>query len=741
MIKNSEPDYISHLFRRIDGTWAFQSNDVHLEGVARRAETFANAFGMASWGRTLGLLHDKGKENPIFQAYIKKNSGYDPSAICVGHPWHAFVGGVIAHRLFHGQGDCLLANPIIAHHAGLYDQDEVKGRVSERVPEGVDTDVRLPQLVPPCFPNFQNKDCHHLVRMLFSCLVDADRLDTEAFMNPEQAALRVRKAGIEDLLEMLRAHLKKVREAAPDTLVNRLRQKVQERCKDAGGLAPGFYSLTVPTGGGKTLSSLLWALEHAAKHGLRRVVIAIPYTSIIVQTAAILKQIFGEENVLEHHSDVAPDTKDDNNDRAPQEERYDEQWTRARLATENWDCPIVVTTNVQLFESMFAASAGTCRKLHNIVRSVVILDEAQMLPMDFLRPVVDALDTYRRLFNVSVLFTTASQPVLQGHIEGSRPAASFDALENVTEIIPKDWQLYEKLRRVKIEIDAAPTTYDSLSARIAGHDRVLCIVATRRDAYELFRRLPDEGLTVHLSRSMCPFHVLQKLNEVKAALRSDTPQPVRVVATALVEAGVDIDFPVVYRQEAGLDSVLQAAGRCNREGRSEELGITHVFSLVGESCYPLGTMTATNEARKSLGGQRDWFAPDTMADYFRQVHCRCQSFDKEGICDELYSAEPQFRTAAEKFRLINDDSVSVGIAFGQGSELAEKIRRGGLTQELARRFSRYQVNIRWYEFEKLRKQGAIEEIAPHCYFAGGIAYNAQCGLLISNKPADEIYIV
>ena len=322
----------------------------------------------------------------------------------------------------------------------------------------------------------------------------------------------------------------------------------------------------MPTGGGKTLASILWALYHAVKNHHQRIIIAIPYTSIIVQTASTLRKIFGDENVLEHHSNLNPE---DIKDRKLRE--------RLQLATENWDYPIIVTTNVQLFESLFSNKRSDCRKLHNIVNSVIILDEVQTLPLGFYKPIVHTFDTLHRIFGVSVLFTTASQPILSGRIEGTNPFASFDALTEVHEIIPTEVQLHEKLRRVNLNFMEGARTYDEIAEELAKHPKVLCIVNTRKNAKELFDRLPKEGIRLHLSRMMCPDHVADTIKRIKEALKEGGDKPIRVVATQLIEAGVDIDFPIVYRQEAGLDSILQAAGRCNREGK---LGIsdTYVFS-------------------------------------------------------------------------------------------------------------------------------------------------------------------
>lgn len=299
----------------------------------------------------------------------------------------------------------------------------------------------------------------------FSCLVDADRLDTERFMDVESWRKRGNSATLADLLPQLEAYMQKLQSNAADTKVNRIRQQVKEQCSRTSSSEKGFYSLTVPTGGGKTLSSLLWAMKHAVSHSMNRIIIAIPYTSIIVQTAGLLKEIFGEENVLEHHSNFDPDDIKDEENRE-----------KAKLATENWDYPIIVTTNVQLFESMFSNKTSDCRKLHNMANSILVLDEVQMLPTGFLRPIVDALKAYQEMFGVSVLFTTASQPVLSGLIEGTNPKADFKGIEHIKEIIPEEFALHDQLRRVKLSIDDTGKTYDEIAAKVSEYNKVLCIV-------------------------------------------------------------------------------------------------------------------------------------------------------------------------------------------------------------------------------------------------------------------------
>lgn len=630
---------IAHLFKEDDNRWKIQSNEEHCAGVAGLASRFAGEFGMSSWGGLIGFLHDKGKESNAFQQHIKKVSGYSPEVKVIGNYHHAYVGGAIAGKQYGKSADNLIVNQILSHHSGLHDSDEIDAAIKKemdqnhdgQLPPEINTDIGTIKLNKPPFVLSPN-DFHHLARMLFSCLVDADYLDTESFMDKTSSELRSGKATLTELLPKLENYLLELKANATDSAVNHVRDEVQNQCIRTSESPIGFYSLTVPTGGGKTLSSLVWAMRHAIHNGQDRVIVAIPYTSIIVQTASILRNIFGEENVLEHHSNADPEQIRD--------ERLRE---RMRLATENWDYPIIVTTNVQLFESMFDNRPSVCRRLHNIVNSVIILDEVQTLQVDYLQPIVDSLKTYNKLFKMSVLFTTASQPVLSGVIEGCNPKASFSGINEIKEIIPENFRLHDKLRRVRLDIDNEGKTYDEVAGMLTRHKRVLCVVNTRNDAKELYKRLPQEGVTLHLSKMMCPAHIRETIAKIKTALKDDENEIIRVVSTQLIEAGVDIDFPVVFRQEAGLDSVLQAAGRCNREGNLNS-GTTYVFSLANEHNLPKGDIQDGNNARKSIVGDHDWFDPSTMKLYFRQLYCRKDSFDKKNIKDYLYKKDPCFET-------------------------------------------------------------------------------------------------
>lgn len=721
-------DCISHI--KFSNEWIIQTNDVHSSGVAEYAYRFASIFGMEEYGRVMGLIHDKGKERKGFQQHIMLASGYAPDTIIDSPSEHAYVGGLIAQELFPREHS-LFSNAVMGHHRGLYDDDEWKNKLEEAIPVEVSVSPISADLnLPDSLKEVKQRDIHHLERMLFSCLVDADFLDTESFMSPEQGSLRGRGDSLSVLLDRLEKYLDQLKQASMPSEVNDIRNYVQTCCRDSGNSGAGYYSLTVPTGGGKTLSSILWALRHAVFNKKERIIVAIPYTSIIAQTAAVLKRIFGDQNVLEHHSDV--DYVDPTS----------ELTKSLQLATENWDYPIVVTTNVQFFESIFSNKPSRCRKLHNIANSVIILDEAQVLPNEFLHPIVDALETYHRIFRCSILFTTASQPTLSGSIRGTNPLASFEALPDIKEIIPKEAELHKKLRRTWISFDDNASSYDEIATRVAEAERVLCIVNSRKDAKEIFERLPDEGVRIHLSRMMCPAHVKKSIRLLKEALKDSKKTIIRVVSTQLIEAGVDIDFPVVYRQEAGLDSVLQAAGRCNREGRLP-LCPVYVFSLTKEHPLPPGYITQTNNARKNMGLEHDWFSQEAMDIYFKQLYSRVDSFDRAQIGDLLNNpASIMFETAATAFQLIDDNSVPVIVNWEGGMDLVQEWISSGPSASLRRAISNYVVNVRQKDFDRLFATGGVQQLDEQLYYIKDSSfYREDVGLVVDGKWTEEIKFI
>ena len=720
---------ISHLY--FDTEWHIQSNADHCEGVAKIASEFASEFGMGDWGRMLGLLHDRGKESEGFQAHIKRSSDYDCSATSLLPSFHSMAGAKIIHSIGIMDGFFWLSNSIAGHHRGLYNNDELELKMQEENLADVSRDIPSIELKLP--ENLSStQDSSHITRMLFSSLVDADRLDTERFMSPQKYAQRKLNSTIHELKEALDRHLE-ILSAKSAGKLNKIRSDIQNFCRECTTENSGFFSLTVPTGGGKTLSSMVWALNYALKHNKKRIIIAIPFTSIIVQTAAVLKEIFGEDNVIEHHSALN------------EEKNNDDENTYAHLASQNWDAPIIVTTNVQLFESMYSNRPSACRKLHSICNSIVILDEVQSLPLTYLQPIVEVMASYVRLFNTSFLFSSATQPILTGeHIGSSGKVFNGIKSSEIKEIIPSDYDLHNQLRRVRINFIKEPLNYDDLGQQFSSFNRMLCVVNTRKHALEIFNSLiPLDGVRdFHLSRYMCGAHILSVIDEIKKNLKKGDIG-VRVISTQLIEAGVDMDFPVVFRQMSGLDSILQAAGRCNREGK-EDKGETYVFSLENEK--NIGMMGFAADVMKdiiSVHPDIDCFDPASIELYYKKLYSRTPNFDKDDI--GRLQANPmkcQYEEVAKRFRLIDEKGINVVVNYGEAEELIERLRYSGPSRKLSRELGRYSVNIPIHLFKSLNSGGLIEEPYKGIYFIPyKEQYDEKRGLKADNDFWEQNFII
>ncbi len=714
---------ISHLRKDSETSeWIIQTNEEHSTGVASFASKFAGDFGMASWGEALGYLHDLGKGTNAFQNYIRYTSGYDTSVRPEGDTHHAMIGALIAKDIY-PKDYVLLVNPIIGHHRGLYDFSDLSLKLQREKPE----EITIPDITLSSPLSYEKniEDFHHVIRMLFSCLVDADYLDTERFMNPDSFNRRSREYTLKPLLERLEKYLSELNSSTTDSPVNQVRQMVQQYSRDNSGGKPYIYEMTVPTGGGKTLSSLLWALRHAVNNDLRRIIIAIPFTSIIEQTAFTLKSIFGEENVLEHHSQVTRDSTDDK-----------ELSNRIALASENWDYPIIVTTNVRLFESMFHHKPSRCRRLHNLAKSVIIMDEVQTLPLSLYDPILQALNALHRTFGSSILLTTASQPVLCGTIRGCNPLTKCDGLTHKPiPIIPHDESLWRPLRRVDLVLERERYTYDAIASRLSTYRRVLCIVNKRISAREIHRHLPASDSTIHLSKMMCPAHLKQQLAKIKQLL-SDPSNEIRVIATQLIEAGVDVDFPIVFRQEAGLDSIIQAAGRCNREGKLAKKGKTFVFSLSEPNSIPAGFLTKANDARRDMGEINDWFSDEAMEIFFKKLHARINTFDHYQTQNDLIKYH-KFQTASENFKYIDNEGQPVIVNWDKSMRLLEQYKESGPNYHIIKALSQYSVSITQAQLIQLRKLGLVEEVDNLFVVTHPQAYDEQTGLSVDNEWLDE----
>jgi CRISPR-associated endonuclease/helicase Cas3 len=546
----------------------------HLALVGKLAATFAAPFDAGLLGDAAGRLHDIGKMSAAFQTYIRGNGA-------LKGPDHATAGAREAAQIYGPQLGRILAYCIAGHHAGLADggTEHAPGTLSHRLGtkqieafEGWEAHAgALPEIrqVPaPLKVRSQHSGFERafFIRMLFSALVDADFLATEQFyaLAKEEPVTR----GFVNSLATLRDRLdaKLAGKASTATPINRLRADILAHVRAQASQPPGLFSLTVPTGGGKTLTSLAFALDHAIAHGLDRIVYVIPYTSIIEQTAQVFRDAVGDEgDVLEHHSAVEWDPKSGEQD----DDEGREGLKKLRRDAENWDVRIVVTTSVQFFESLFAARPSACRKLHNLAKSVIIFDEAQTLPLPLLRPCMAAIETLATGYGASVVLCTATQPAL-----GKQDGFTHGGLENVRELAPDPQGLYSKLKRVRVEIAPVPVGDEALATQLRAQDQVLCIVNSRTHARDLYAQIRDAPGARHLTTLMCPLHRRATLAEIRRELKDE--KPVRLIATSLIEAGVDIDFPAVWRAMTGLDSIAQAAGRCNREGSRDD-GVVHVF--------------------------------------------------------------------------------------------------------------------------------------------------------------------
>jgi len=670
----------------------------HLEGTATLARGFAENFNSGDYGYYCGMLHDIGKYSQQFQKRIHGSSQRVD---------HSSAGAIEVKRELPGLG-WLLAYCIAGHHTGLPDggskvdtgiEPTLNGRLKRlNLPsysdfrDDLETKTFFPKLTKPIKMLGENGFTYSFfTRMLFSCLVDADFLDTEAFMSSSEV-----ERGIDYSIDNL--YLKLQNEIAkfgnPKSELNKKRNEILNCCIEKALLPKGLYTLTVPTGGGKTISSLAFALRHAKEHGMKRIIYVIPYTSIIEQNAAVFKNILGAEYVLEHHSNFNYDDED-------------ETMTRLRLATENWDMPVIVTTNVQFFESVFANKTSRCRKLHNIANSVIIFDEAQMFPTEYLLPCIRAISEFVYNYGSTAVLCSATQPALSGLFPKELPA---------TEICENTAELYDFFNRAKI-VSIGQIEDNELAVRLDSEKQVLCIVNTRGQAQNLFNLLDSDG-SFHLSTFMYPAHRKSVLNEIRERLKNDLT--CRVVSTSLIEAGVDVDFPTVFRSMSGLDSQIQAAGRCNREGkRDKDKSIVSVFEPSDEyKRHQPSAIKLPTEIAKSVARQfADVSTPEAIKEYFLQIYkMKGEGLDIKQIVKRLedgavFGFSFPFSQIASEFRLIDSITRSVVIPFDDTATLQlQRLKGGERSKQLLRSIQTYTVNIYQRDYDALYGAGLIEPL-------------------------------
>lgn len=697
------------------GQQAWQALDDHLLCVAEMAATRAERFGMADAGYAAGLLHDLGKYSEPFQRRLKGS----PERVD-----HSTAGAIIAKKYFPGGLGDLLAYVIVGHHAGLAngrdagERTPLKDRLKADIPV-INTqwqkELKLPEtLLPPEHFKLRRDRAFlqyaFLARMLFSCLVDADYIDTETFYAKHETGLAQRRGGgtsLKQLREALNEHLAKF---DTEKGINRLRGHILREVRNKAEMKPGCFTLTVPTGGGKTLASLAFALDHAIRHGMDRVIYVIPFTSIVEQNAAVFRHAlgkYGAEAVLEHHSTFDAETASKGDKTSLDKLKRD---------SENWDAPIIVTTSVQFLESLFAAKTSRCRKLHNIARSVVILDEAQTMPLPLLRPSVAALDELALNYHASIVLCTATQPAL---LETDDAEHSFaGGFKDIEELAPDPKKLYRELKRVTVRhigsLDDAQLRDELLDV-----EQVLCIVNNRRHARALYESLAGQPGVFHLTTAMYAVHRRQVLQQIRETLA--VGKPCRVISTSLIEAGVDVDFPRVLRAEAGLDSIAQAAGRCNREGkRTPEESEVRIFATANEEWAPPPELKQFAQATREVlrKHSHDPLSLEAIDAYFKLLYWQqgADQLDKHQLLSLIEKSGIDglpFETLEKQFRLIDNNQKSVIIPLDCEARKAIKdLAFATSPGRIARKLQLYTVQVPHNGFRALEKAGAIAPIEP-----------------------------
>jgi len=696
-MQNMERPFAAHIRENAD----VQSVKDHLEGTAHLAKRFGDAFDNGDYAYVCGMVHDIGKYSKEFQKRIWENG---PKID------HSTAGAIEINKLIRNFGR-LMAYCVAGHHTGLQnggsivdmpDEATLSGRLKRNVASYAyyTNEIFLESVCPQSIPKFipmadKGFSIAFYIRMIFSCLVDADFLDTESFMSDGKVA-RMMGESVEILYAKLLVEISRYRE--PTRVINIKRNEIYTQCIEMAKEEKGLYTLTVPTGGGKTISSIAFALTHAMKHKMSRIIYAIPYTSIIEQNAAEFKRIFGNENVLEHHSNF------EYNDSSDSTEIEKNQ----KLATENWDASIIVTTNVQFFESLFSCKTSRCRKLHNIANSVIILDEAQMLPLQYLKPCVRCLSELVKNYGCTVVLCSATQPAL---------GAQFPSEIVSREICRDTDSMYNFFKRTRLK-KIGMVTDEELIIRMNQEKQVLCIVSTRKQAQNLFEGMSGDGC-YHLSTLMYPEHRKEVLTEIKKRLKEGSS--CRVISTSLIEAGVDVDFPVVYRSAAGLDSEIQAAGRCNREGRRPvEESFVYIFDPEDKYLKHMPSMlkrplsiTQMIERQHS----EDISSPVAISEYFKLLYqISGNELDSKNIVKRLEDGAVQgmnfpFEQISNDFKIIENETYSVIVAIDDISkELVERLHRGERTQGLFRKIQMYTVNLYSRDYEALCGIGVLEQI-------------------------------
>ncbi len=697
----------------------------HLKGTALLASEFAAFFGAGKDAELAGMLHDIGKYTNGFQKRLHGGPSVD----------HSTAGAKEAFAM----KNVSVALAVAGHHGGIPDLGMPKdaadmptfhGRKQKSL-ESYDAwkeEIGPLQSSPPKWLPHDWISNDFYTRMLYSCLVDADFQDTQNFMDG-RIAPRGEGASVSELLEVVRKKADQFLEYTGEDAVIKQRNSVLSACIKSGKeKEPGLFTLTVPTGGGKTFSSLAFALEHAVAHGMRRVIYVIPYTSIIDQTASDFEKLLGKENVLAHYSGV-------DYQRIEKEDMKPEEYKQL-LASENWDAPIIVTTAVQFFESIYSNRSSRCRKLHNIAGSVIIFDEAQTLPNDYLLPCLSAIEQLVKYYHTTAILCTATQPAVNCFLD-LKPE----------EICPDPRSLYQTLKRTMIE-NLHEISEIELGERLTGYEQVLCVVNRRQTAQDLYKKLPQEGRYC-LTTLLCPHDRRKKIDEIRERLRKG--YPCRVVSTSLIEAGVDVDFPVAMREDCGLDSLLQTAGRCNRNGkRSAEESKVYRFKLEGKKIPQMlekGNESLQYIDRKVQKGKIDDISSLAAIEaYFKELYNLKgdESLDKkqilQAIRDYNIAGMLPFAWIAERFHLIESPTKTVYLPIEEGEALCERLRSGDFNRVLMRQLGEYSVECYNTQFQNLEDASALE-ILPNgsAILIASDKYSRETGLAMNVETGCAIF--
>jgi CRISPR-associated endonuclease/helicase Cas3 len=729
----------------------------HLENVGKLARYLASLAApgdahfhdIAEWS---GLLHDFGKYQDGFQQMIRTGVGRCPHAIHGAAIAYAGQDGARGLRAAH------VAHAIAGHHAGMPDRAGDGASLQERVKaanasavqlidRAMHDSVALRRLLEAPAPKLENLQGRFdlFTRMAFSCLVDADRLDT-AGRAPEQAPLR---AG--DRLETLLRHINELKSDSSQ-IVTAARLKILDDCLSAASYPERLLSLSAPTGGGKTLSAMAFALKRAALQPsrYRRIIIVIPYLSIIEQNAQVYTDVFGKDAVLEHHSGSFERLVGKDKDHfAPADDDEQHDYRPFRLpATENWDAPIVVTTSVRFFESLFSNRPSDLRRVHNIAGSIVILDEVQVLPRSLLAPLLDMMRELSDHWRCTFVLSTATKPAFEKADPLDRRDPRWPQ-GTLREIIADPASLHTRLRRVTIDWRISePVDWLEVAGWMRDHRQALCVVNLRDHAMRLFHMLADmtgpeersrESL-FHLSTRMCPAHRLHTIAAIRRRLNEGLP--CLVVSTQLIEAGVDIDFPVAFRALGPLDAIIQVAGRADRAGKlTAALGAPAGRLVV---FLPKDHRLPPNDYKYAAGitwaaAKRQEIQPDDlvqMAQFYERY------YEDTDLGSEFQSLRKntKFKTLAAKFEMISSRTQDVIVPYGEGELLIEELRRIGiLTAHLRSRSQRFTVGLHPWEFEAAR-QSVLAEIRSgnNIWEASNAAYDSETGLRTSLDPEQLI---